>query len=161
MATFSKRTLAALLVAGLAACNPTATEPVRGANAVLPADRVTQPAFHKALNAARAQQGLGPLAPSNILVRVAQDHARDMAQRAYFAHVSPEGQSAMDRAVTNNVPACGIGENIAFGQDAPMQAFSSWMASPGHRANMLHPKMRSYGLAREGDIWVLMVQSPC
>jgi uncharacterized protein YkwD len=43
-----------------------------------------------------------------------------------------------------------MGENIAFGQAAlgtPRAIFNSWMASPGHRANLLRREFRLHGLA--------------
>jgi hypothetical protein len=40
----------------------------------------------------------------------------------------------------------GWGENIAAGYATPEQVVSGWMASPGHRANILHASMTHMGL---------------
>ena len=38
-------------------------------------------------------------------------------------------------------------ENIARGQKSLGRVLAGWMKSPGHRRNMLHPRMRYFGLA--------------
>lgn len=51
----------------------------------------------RAVNAARAEYNVPPLR-SNYHLRVsAQRHAKDMAQRGYFSHFTPEGLSYVDR----------------------------------------------------------------
>ena len=39
------------------------------------------------------------------------------------------------------------GENVAAGQPTPADAMSSWMASPGHRANILNGSVNHIGVA--------------
>jgi uncharacterized protein YkwD len=70
-------------------------------------------------NAARAQNGLPPLAVDPSLMNRARNHARWMAGNRNLAH----GQ--------------GVAENIGMGQTSASEAVSSWMNSSGHRANML------------------------
>lgn len=38
-------------------------------------------------------------------------------------------------------------ENIAYGQASLDRVLKAWMNSRGHRRNMLHPRMRYFGLA--------------
>ena len=39
---------------------------------------------------------------------------------------------------------------------------ASWMASRGHRQNILHRKARAVGVARvTGDRWVMVLSAPC
>lgn len=113
--------------------------------------------FHAQLNGARST----PIAYNAQLAAIAQAHAADMEQRGYFDHASPEGQRAADRAATAGLPACGIGENIAQGQTSSDQVFAAWMTSGAHRRNMENPRMKSYGLGRAGDHWVLVLYTPC
>ena len=117
----------------------------------------TDAAFHALLQDARTT----PIVTSAELTRAARGHAADMVARSYFAHRSPEGVTASDRAAAQGVPACGIAENIAQGQGSAAAVFADWMASAGHRANMLNPNMASYGLGRAGDTWVLKLYQPC
>ena len=162
-----KMTLAALACFGAVGCStviiPVQLPDQNGARQVrtLPADQVSDLGFHSSINSQRQANGLPPLAPSGQLFQAARLHAVDMATRDYFDHVSPDGSRAADRAARQGVPACGIGENIAFGQKSSAAVFDAWMGSRGHRANILNPRMRSYGLAREGNIWVLVLYAPC
>src|SRR5690606_16440063 len=49
------------------------------------------------VNEERTAQGLEPLPMDEQLRAVARAHARDMFERGYFSHYSPEGSSPFDR----------------------------------------------------------------
>ena len=102
-----------------------------------------------------------PIAHNAQLAAVARAHAVDMDRRGYFSHNSPEGISSGARAAAAGIPACGIGESIAKGQMSSAEVFAGWMASEGHRRNMVNTGMASYGLGRAGDTWVLMLYQHC
>jgi len=102
-----------------------------------------------------------PIAHNAQLAAVARAHAVDMDRRGYFSHNSPEGVSSGARTAAAGIAACGIGENIAKGQTSSAEVFAGWMASDGHRRNMVNTGMASYGLGRAGDTWVLMLYQPC
>ena len=109
-------------------------------------------------NAFRKSKGLAPLAISPVLEAVADGHARDMAARGYFSHKGKDGSTVGRRAKRKGYRYCLIAENIAQGQNSPAAVMKSWSASPGHRANMMQPKMREIGVARApGDTWVMVV----
>ena len=55
-------------------------------------------AVHQRANGVRASRGLPPLDWQGSLAGVADRHSRDMADRAYFDHRSPEGETPADRA---------------------------------------------------------------
>ena len=42
-------------------------------------------------------------------------------------------------------------ENVAYGAFSTQKLFSMWMASTGHRRNMLDPRFEHYGLASAED----------
>lgn len=110
------------------------------------------------LNGFRAEQGLGPLAPSTRLERAAEAHALDMARKGFFDHRGSDGSTVMDRVRQAGYGACAIAENIAQGQTSVSEVLGAWLQSDGHRANMLHPQVVDYGLVRaSGDIWVLVL----
>ncbi len=103
-------------------------------------------------NQERLRAGLLPLKWSDSLAASALAHAQDMAARAYFAHNSPEGSTPTDRARRAGYPAYGwgglyVGENLAKGYPTPEGAVQGWMASEGHRLNLLNPKYREIGVA--------------
>lgn len=98
-----------------------------------------------AVNRARKEHGLSPVKPESRLDTAAQDHAEDMVRRAYYSHQSPEGGSVMNRVRDAGYPARSVSENIAKGLFAPEEVVERWLASPGHRRNIL-----KRGAARTG-----------
>ena len=117
--------------------------------------------FGALLNRVRADTGLGALAPNARLAAAAQAHAQDMVQRGYFAHQSPSGTLPSARVRAQGYCFRFVAENIASGQQSEQRVMAAWMGSRDHRANMLSPNAREYGLGRAGDIWVLVLGSPC
>ncbi len=51
------------------------------------------------VNEDRAEYGLEPLELTESLNEAAQNHAEDMIEREYYAHVSPEGEAVQDRYI--------------------------------------------------------------
>lgn len=122
------------------------------------------------LNDLRRQKGLkSRLAASTFLDRAAQRHAEDMLARGYFAHASPEGKTARERALREGYPFRSLGENLAEGQTGIDQLLAYWYDSPAHCAILLAPEMDEIGLgmARGRDsqgrfriVWVLVAGAP-
>ena len=118
-----------------------------------------------AINQTRYQNGLGQLYVSDSLMRSAFFHARDMAERNYFNHYTPEGWSAEMRANGQGYPSfLMLRENIGAGIYEPWQMVGSWMNSQGHRGNILAPYARDIGVAHYyrgsapyRNYWVLLV----
>lgn len=105
------------------------------------------------LNAARAQNGLGPLREDARLSRSAKAHAQDMAANDFFGHVSSDGRSFDQRADAAGY-SCARAENIAWGQRSEAAVMDAWMKSPGHRTNIMRDNVTEFGIGRSGDIWV-------
>jgi len=122
-------------------------------------------AYRKALmrlvNGARVQAGLEPVVRNETLERQATQYACEMITYGFFAHVNPvTGSTLGQRAREFGYPFQVIGENLAAGQQTPEQAFSDWMQSPGHRANILDPRFVELGIGirsggHYGMYWVL------
>ncbi|WP_308312143.1 CAP domain-containing protein [Streptomyces albipurpureus] len=89
------------------------------------------------VNEERAKVGCQPLRFDAALAKLAGDFSTDMAQRGFFDHTDPEGDTPWDRAEQSGVPKLG-GENIARGQADAGAVMNSWMGSDGHRANILN-----------------------
>jgi len=77
-----------------------------------------------------------PLAFTAILNDAARDHARDMADRAFFAHINPDGLDPTQRAAALGYSGQ-AGENIAAGYADLDAAHRAWLVSLGHRKNVL------------------------
>ena len=102
------------------------------------------------VNAVRAQAGLRPVRLSRPLSWAALAHSVDVARSGNFAHESSDGTS-MFRRVLRFTRASYLAENLAFlslGQDGPADVVAAWMASPGHRVNLLDRGFRRIGVGR-------------
>ncbi len=77
-----------------------------------------------------------------------------MAFGNYFEHVGPRGETPLSRMratgyIYSSQIGYEVGENIGWGtlwQGTPRAIVSAWMASPGHRANILDPRFRDSGI---------------
>ena len=98
------------------------------------------------LNQQRATQGLSALACDLKASAVARAYSQDMCDRNYFSHYSPEGLAPWDRLRAGGVSFTGAGENIAMGYPTPAAVHAGWMASAGHRQNMLTPSWLRVGI---------------
>ena len=99
------------------------------------------------VNAVRAAHGLPALAVSPALVAAATAHSEDMAARGYFDH-DTAGGPRWDARLRRYYPSSSVGENIAWASPS-MEAdevLAMWLASPGHRENLLSPKWRDVGV---------------
>ena len=105
-------------------------------------------------NAARSKAGCGALVVDSRLVRSADGHSADMAANDYFAHDGLDGSSFVDRirAAGYTKPAA---ENIAHGQVTADRVVEMWLASPGHKANMLNCQISRIGVGFDprGNYW--------
>jgi uncharacterized protein YkwD len=106
------------------------------------------------VNRERAAHGERPLRPNARLGRAAQAHTQSMVEENYFEHVGPRGQTPLQRMrsvgyISSSRSGYEVGENIAWGTlwlSSPRAIVASWMASPGHRANILDPRYRETGI---------------
>jgi uncharacterized protein YkwD len=98
-------------------------------------------------NSARASAGLAPLATDGRLVTAAANHSSDQAASGRMSHTGSNGSSPGDRVAAAGFPAGTWAENVAAGQPSAQAVFDAWMASPGHRANILHGGLTHIGVA--------------
>lgn len=116
-------------------------------------------------NVERSGHGLGSLAFDARLARAARAHSHDMARRGFFAHENPEGRQVWDRAVAAGYAYRKVAENIAAGQRTAAEVVAGWMASPGHRANILDGALTQIGVGRAdggpyGVYWTQVFGAP-
>jgi uncharacterized protein YkwD len=96
-------------------------------------------------NSQRTADGCPVLHLDPRLRTAAIGHSVDMRARDYFAHDTPDGVTPWTRIAAQGY-ANPSAENIAVGQQTPQQVFDAWMASPGHRANILNCSSKAIGV---------------
>jgi uncharacterized protein YkwD len=118
--------------------------------------RQLEDGVYSAINATRAEHERGTLQRLPSLDAVAREHSTDMAARHYLSHDTPEGLNPVDRIQRGGVAGMTLaGENVGLTNRANpnREIVEGWIASPIHRANLLHPAFNAtgVGIARAGD----------
>lgn len=90
-----------------------------------------------AVNAERAAVGRPPLCANKKLQTAAQRHSDDMANNNFMSHTGSNGSTMSNRISAQAFGWSAIAENVAAGQVDVAAVVKSWMASDGHRANIL------------------------
>jgi uncharacterized protein YkwD len=108
------------------------------------------------VNAIRREHGRLPLRSNPALVDLARDHSRRMSRERFFAHEAPGGDTVADRLQAAGLGYRALGENIARSLNAPdpaAAAVEGWMASDGHRKNILREAFTETGVGvwRDGQ----------
>ena len=104
------------------------------------------------VNAARANGSYRALLGHPTLDACAQGRVKDMIDQGYFGHRDPLG--VVSDEYTGRLAAHGVtvyawaGENLGMTNAANWQPqlMQLWMASPGHRANILSPDFDTMGV---------------
>lgn len=102
----------------------------------------------KYTNDARLSNGLPALSLNAKLSTAAETKALDMLAKTYFEHISPSGVGPADIVKGAGYEYLSIGENLAMGIfKGDSDLVDAWMASPGHRANILGKHFTEIGVA--------------
>jgi uncharacterized protein YkwD len=112
------------------------------------------------LNAYRAKAGLTPLAPEAHLIRAASDQCAIMIGHGKIGHAFGPGTGFSERMQRAGVAPGYHAENVARGQRGIAEVMQAWMASRGHRRNMLDPQMSTFGIAFKSGYWTLDLAGP-
>jgi len=97
-------------------------------------------------NAARADDGLPALSIDQRLTRAAQAKANDMIARDYFSHTDPDGARPWRWMSQADYPYLKAGENLAIDFANAAETVTAWLASTGHRKNILSPVFTNIGI---------------
>lgn len=97
------------------------------------------------INQERANQGLSALNWQSQLATAASVHSTDMACNNFFSHTGSNGSTFDQRIRAQGYSFSSAAENL-FAGGGPQDAFTAWMNSPGHRANMLNPNLQEIGI---------------
>jgi uncharacterized protein YkwD len=166
---------------------PTSPPPSSWDTSVAPAPALSAPLLTPALSPVLATRALqlvndvrargthcgdelfGPAPPvtlSGTLADVALGHANDMAEKNYFEHVDPAGQSPADRVRAVGYSEKLVGENIAYGPKSVEEVVQGWLDSPGHCQNIMDPRFVEMGIGlapghvKRGLYWVQVLAEP-
>jgi uncharacterized protein YkwD len=119
------------------------------------------------INKVRIESGLSPLVESPLLSLSAQQFAEFIAFHGIFSHTA-DGRTLDARAESAGYTGWTmLGENLAEGYATPEEAVTAWLASDGHRANILNPSFTETGVgcasnaaSPYGYFWVQEFGSP-
>ena len=100
-------------------------------------------------NDARIGAGLEALTTGETLAQAAREHAAEIADLGYFSHTSPlpEHATLALRVAEGGSFIRTLGENLTLvgTADTAQASVSGWLASPGHRANLLNAHFTHVG----------------
>ena len=117
------------------------------------------------VNQSRRANGQSSLQFNRQLGQAAMRHACDMQANNFFDHRGSDGSTPQRRVRRAGYNDCIAAENIAWGYPRSSQIINGWMNSPGHRRNMLHPRIEEFGVAitegPKGPYWVLVLGKSC
>ncbi len=116
----------AIAKAGEASPNPEMTQAVQDALGIV--------------NQTRAANGLGDLSWSTGLEQCSAVRAQECTQA--FSHTRPDGTAWY--TVNSDLM---YGENLAYNYNTAQKVVDAWMASPGHRANIMNGSYTTIGMA--------------
>jgi uncharacterized protein YkwD len=97
------------------------------------------------INGERTARGLSPLRLDRQLTAVARSHSAEMAATGVVGHLSPRTGNAADRVKKMGLNPLLVAENVGRAYSAG-QAHRGFMGSPGHRANVLEPRVTAVGI---------------
>ncbi len=109
---------------------------------------------------------------SQQLYEAAQVHSLDMANRAYFEHDGPNGDTPAQRVSDTGYRYVRVAENIARGRSGAgggvldtAAAMQLWRDSPAHCANLMDARITEIGLAcvvnrNKVRYWTLVLARP-
>ncbi|MEP1768676.1 MAG: CAP domain-containing protein [Sulfitobacter sp.] len=109
------------------------------------------------LNAIRAEANLPPVRRNAVLDGVAKGHAQDMLRKGFFGHKGSNGSTVGKRVERAGYRWCSVAENIAKGFPTREATIEQWRKSPSHYKNLTKRRVKEYGIAQVGDIWVMVL----
>jgi uncharacterized protein YkwD len=110
-------------------------------------ERAYERQIHDLNNVFRLKNGLEALEWNETAAKAARLHSEDMAVRAFFDHVNPDGERPWERMAAAGLSEYrAVGENIAAGYRNAFEAHTGWVNSPDHRENMLEEWFETLGV---------------
>lgn len=120
--------------------------------------------FIDLVNKERAERGIKELKVDPVLVKIAREHSKEMADKGYFDHISPTPgrRTALDRYIAEigHKPTWAlIGENLFYCSITDVnRGHTCLMNSQTHRDNILNDRFIRIGVgiykSDDGELWV-------
>jgi len=125
-----------------------------------PSEAQVEAASFDLVNQDRRNQGLPELVLDEQISTIARNHSKDMRDRGYFDHTSPDGQTIGQRLKSGGVSFRYAGENIELTKNYPNpaeKANTDFLSDPTHRGIMLNTQFKrvGVGVARSGNTYWL------
>src|SRR3989344_1871932 len=95
----------------------TGSVPLEFTQKQLTVDYSSEQKMFEFVNQERVKYGVGPLIFNQSLAEVGRAHSKDMFERGYFSHYSPEGKDVGDRLTETQISYSIAGENLALAPD--------------------------------------------
>ncbi|GAB1692251.1 CAP domain-containing protein [Krasilnikovia sp. M28-CT-15] len=96
-------------------------------------------------NATRVRAGCRPLRLDTRLLLAARGHSAYQARTNRMSHIGIGRSSFVTRAHRAGY-SWPMSENVAYGYRTASQTMKAWMASPGHRANILDCRAKAFAV---------------
>jgi len=106
------------------------------------------------INVERTRAWLVALKFDPKLFVMSQIQVRYMVETEHYSHIQANGNWPVERADQAwYADWIFIWENLAWGQKSNEKVMADWMASPGHRANILNPDFKEFWIFEHNSIW--------
>jgi len=117
------------------------------------------------VNAERAKAGCKKVTVDARLTGAARGHSAEMAALGFVSHTTPQGVDFAARITRAGYKFSVAAENIAKGRPTAQDVMSSWLNSPGHKANIVNCAYRDIGVGVAADktgtlLWVQDFATP-
>jgi uncharacterized protein YkwD len=162
------RVAAALALLGFSGCTSDAPVPSGQPsfyNNLAQGGQLDPAAAQSMISGYRANNGLGAVIIDPDLMKLAEEHTRNMAARDKLDH--DVGKGFNQRVRGGKFDAKVAVENVSAGYHTLAEAFSGWRDSPPHRANMLKAGVTRMGIAaiyspksKYKVFWTLILAAP-
>lgn len=97
-------------------------------------------------NNARMAENLNPLQNNERLSQAAENKAKDILEKQYFAHTNPNGKPFYEWIEDSGYNYLYAGENLAIDFQEAETIIEEWLKSPTHRANILNGNYSEIGI---------------
>ncbi|MBL8091438.1 MAG: CAP domain-containing protein [Anaerolineales bacterium] len=155
---------AAIPLAGSAGASAEVPALCDGANADKAAEFAAE--VIRLTNVERKKVGAVAVTAQAQLTQAAQTHSIDMACNQIFSHTGSDGSTPFQRIFRFGYTYASAAENVAAGYATPADVVKGWMASTGHKANMLNKNFTEIGIGyvfiNQGyfNYWTMVLAKP-
>jgi uncharacterized protein YkwD len=139
---------------------PSNQSPQLPQSAQTPQNAQIEAQIRQQINQVRHKNGLQPLQNNEKLAQVARKYSRQMIEENFFSHTGIDGSTLSQRVRAGKISYWMIGENLFRSKNISQPvspAVEGWLASSGHRENILRPVFTETGVGvwRKGHTYVI------